>query len=222
MTDRPDLLVVVAGTDTDVGKTWVGSHLLRDLHAEGHTVAARKPAQSFGPEDRTTDAHVLAGATGEEPTEVCPRDRWYTVAMAPPMAADALGRPEFTVAELAGEITWPSPAPAVGLVETAGGLRSPHAADGDGITLVEELQPDIVLLVSDSGLGTINAVRLSLDALDSGSHVATPLVFLNRFDPADDLDRRNRDWLNAHLDAEVLTSMPSLVTRLRPRPSRAL
>jgi dethiobiotin synthetase len=216
VSDRPDRLVVVAGTGTDVGKTWVGAHLLRDLRAEGHRVAARKPAQSFGPEDRTTDAHVLAAATGEEPTEVCPRERWYTVAMAPPMAADALGRPPFTVAELAGEVVWPSPAPQVGLVETVGGLRSPHAADGDGITLIEELQPDVVVLVADAGLGAINAVRLSLEALDAGAHVATPLVFLNRFDPAAEVDRRNRDWLADHLEAEVVTALPVLVARLRP------
>ncbi len=32
--------------------------------------------------------------------------------------------------------------PEVGLVETAGGVRSPLAADGDAVTLIEELQPD--------------------------------------------------------------------------------
>ena len=213
---RPDLLVVVVGTGTGVGKTWVAAHVLRDLHAEGHAVAARKSAQSFGPEDRTTDAHVLAAATGAEPTDVCPRHRWYTVPMAPPMAAEALGRPAFTVADLAEEASWPAPAPAVGLVETAGGVRSPQAFDGDAVTLIEELQPDIVLLVADAGLGAINLVRLSLDALDAGAHVATPLVFLNRYDPAAEIDRRNRDWLSERLDVEVLSSIPSLVERLRP------
>ena len=41
---RPDLLIAVVGTGTEVGKTWVSAHLLRDLRAEGHRVAARKPA----------------------------------------------------------------------------------------------------------------------------------------------------------------------------------
>jgi dethiobiotin synthetase len=170
---RPDLLIAVVGTGTEVGKTWVSAHLLRDLRAEGHGVAARKPAQSFGPEDRTTDAHVLGGATGEEPTDVCPRHRWYTVPMAPPMAADVLGRPPFTVADLVLETVWPAPAPEIGLVETAGGVRSPQAADGDAITLIEGLQPDVVLLVADAGLGTINGVRLSLDALDGSTRPTT-------------------------------------------------
>jgi dethiobiotin synthetase len=193
---RPELLVVVVGTGTEVGKTWVSAHLLRDLRAEGHTVAARKPAQSFGPEDRTTDAHVLGGATGEDPTDVCPRHR--------------------TIADLVLETAWPVISPEVGLVEAAGGVRSPQAADGDAITLIEELQPDVVLLVADAGLGTINGVRLSLEAIDTGSHVATPLVMLNRFDPADDLHRRNRSFLTGLLDVEVLSSMPALVGRLRP------
>jgi dethiobiotin synthetase len=214
--DGPNLLIVMLGTGTEVGKTWVGAHLLRDLRAEGHEVAARKPAQSFGPEDRTTDAHVLGAATGEEPTDVCPRHRWYTVPMAPPMAADVLGRPPFTIADLVLETTWPVPTPEIGLVETAGGVRSPQAIDGDAITLVEELQPDILVLVADAGLGTINDVRLSLEAIDHGAHVATPLVMLNRFDPADDLHRRNRTWLTGGLEVEVLSSLPALVSRLRP------
>ena len=213
---RPELLITVVGTGTEVGKTWVSAHLLRDLRAEGHTVAARKPAQSFGPEDRTTDAHVLGGATGEDPTDVCPKHRWYTVPMAPPMAADVLGRPPFTIADLVLETAWPVLGPEIGLVETAGGVRSPQAPDGDAITLIEELQPDMVLLVADAGLGTINGVRLSLEALDTGAHVATPLVMLNRFDPADDLHRRNRSFLTGVLDVEVLSSMPALVGRLRP------
>ena len=150
------------------------------------------------------------------PTDVCPRHRWYTVPMAPPMAADVLGRPPFTIADLVLETAWPVPAPGIGLVETAGGVRSPQAADGDAITLIEELQPDLVLLVADSGLGTINGVRLSLEAIDRGSHVATPLVMLNRFDPGDDLHRRNRSWLTGLLDVDVLSSLPALVGRLRP------
>jgi dethiobiotin synthetase len=208
--------VVVLGTGTEVGKTWVGAHLLRDLRAEGLEVAARKPAQSFGPEDRATDAHVLAGATGEEPTDVCPRHRWYTVPMAPPMAADVLGRPPFTIADLVHETIWPVPPPAVGLLETAGGVRSPQAIDGDAITLLEEVQPDVALLVADAGLGTINSVRLSVEAIDRGAHVATPIVHLNRFDPGDELHRRNRTWLVGQLDVEVTSSLPALVARLRP------
>lgn len=213
---RPRRLIVVAGTATEIGKTWVAARLLRELRAEGRDVAARKPVQSFDPDDALTDAHLLGDASGEAATDVCPRHRWLPIPMAPPMAADSLGRAPFTIADLAAEITWPVPAPDIGIVECVGGVRSPHASDGDAISLIEELQPDLLLLVADAGLGTVNAVRLSLEAIDRGAHVATPIVVLNRFDPTDELHRRNRDWLESTLPVEVLSSVPAVMNRLRP------
>lgn len=215
-TNRPNLLAVVAGTGTEIGKTWVAARVLRELRAEGLHVAARKPAQSFDPDDRDTDAHRLGEGSGEDPSDVCPRHRWYPVPMAPPMAAARLARPPFTIDELVEEIRWPLLVPDVGLVEIAGGLRSPQASDGDAVTLIERLQPDVVLLVADAELGTINSIRLSLEALDHGAHVATPVVILNRFDSDDELHQLNRQWLTEHLEVEVLVSVPSVLARLRP------
>ena len=199
--------MAVLGTGTDVGKTWVSARLLRDLRATGVTVAARKPAQSFGPDDDpgARDAAVLGAASGEPPETVCPPHRWYEVAMAPPMAAERLGRPPFGIADLVDELAWPEGPVAVGLVETAGGVRSPIADDGDCATLCEALAPDVVLLVADAGLGTINAVRLSSGA--AGSVHWHLVVVLNRFDAGDDLHRRNRDWLRER-DALSVVVLP--------------
>jgi dethiobiotin synthetase len=212
---RPHELVVIAGTGTDIGKTWLAARVLRELSATGITVAARKPAQSFDPSDRETDAHILGEASGERADAVCPHHRWYEIPMAPPMAADVLGRRTFTIAELAAELVWPSPAPRVGVVESAGGVRSPLAGDGDTVTLVEALQPDLVVLVADADLGTINGVRLSMDALDRGAHVASLVVFLNRYDGGDELHRRNRAWLADHDHFTVMTTVPDLSERVR-------
>jgi dethiobiotin synthetase len=74
-----------------------------------------------------------------------------------------------------------------------------------------------VLLIADAGLGTINQIILSLDAINSGAHVATPVVVLNRFDPADDLHKRNRDWLTEHLEVEVLSSVQAVLAKIAPR-----
>ena len=199
---RPEQLVLVTGTGTEIGKTWVGAHWLASLAV---TKAARKPVQSFSPGE-TTDAEHLAGATGEAVHDVTPRHRWYEVPMAPPMAAAVLGREPFTVADLVAEITWPDDAVAIGIVESVGGPRSPLASDGDTIDLARQLEPDRVVLVADAGLGTINAVRLCAQALDGYRLTA----FLNRFDERDDLHRRNRDWL-ADVDGfEVVTSVTAL------------
>jgi dethiobiotin synthetase len=213
----PRRLVAVVGTGTDVGKTWVAARLLTDLRAAGLRVAARKPAQSFEPDDDPAglDAALLASATGEPPEEVCPRYRWYEVPMAPPMAAEALGRPPFTIQDLLSELRWPddadtnadtdSDAVDVGLVETAGGVRSPLAADGDCLAFCEALSPDVILLVADAGLGTINAVRLTLEALRP---LPSPvIVVLNRYDAAADLHVRNRQWLQAR-DGLTVVAVP--------------
>jgi dethiobiotin synthetase len=183
-------VVVVTGTGTEVGKTWVGAALLRALRDRGEVVAARKPVQSFEPGAGPTDAEVLAAATGQEPEEVCPAARSYELAMAPPVAARDLGRPVPLLAELVREVRWPA-GTTTGLVEGVGGPRSPLAGDGDTVDLAAALDPAAVVLVADAGLGTINAIRLCLPALAQWPTT----VVLNRFDAADRIHATNRAWL---------------------------
>lgn len=208
---RPDVLVLVVGTATDIGKTWVGGRVLAGLRDRGITVAARKPAQSFDPtDDGPTDAEVLAAATGEPVADVSPAHRAYPIAMAPPMAAAALGLPEPTTAELIAELRWPDPPPQVGWLETVGGPHSPIAADGDAVTFAEQLGPDLVVLVADAGLGTVNAVVSSTAPF----HRWPVVVVLNRHDPADGLHRRNREWLETRQGLEIVVDPEALESRL--------
>jgi len=206
----------VIGTGTDIGKTWMSARLLSQLREAGVSVAARKPAQSFDAKDDPEgfDAAILGAATGEPVEVVCPPHRWYPVAMAPPMAADVLGRPSFTIEHLVQELQWSGPtevgsesgagdeAPVVGLVETAGGLRSPLASDGDCLDYCRAVAPDLVVLVADAGLGTINSVRLTMDALAELD--APVVVVLNRFDCDEELHLRNRTWLRTEDGFAVL------------------
>jgi dethiobiotin synthetase len=213
---RPRTLVVVVGTGTEVGKTWVAARLLERWREAGLSVAARKPAQSFDPDHAgPTDADVLAQASAEDPDTVCPPHRRYPLPVAPPMAARRLGRPRLALADLVGEVEWPSPAVDVGLVETAGGLRSPQADDGDALQMARSLGPEVVVLVADAGLGTINAVRLAADAL-AGARLPG-VVVLNRFDPADHLHRDNLDWLRARDGLDVETAGDAGLLRLAAR-----
>ena len=210
---RPKRLVAVVGTGTDIGKTYVTALLLDAFREGGAKVAARKPAQSFDASDDPEgyDAAVLGAASGEPPETVCPAHRWYEMAMAPPMAADALARPIFTIDDLVEELRWPEAPVDVGFVETAGGLRSPIADDGDCLALVVAVMPEIVLLVADAGLGTINSVRLTMDTL-----VRLPAqlaVVLNRFDEGSELHQRNRSWLRDRDDMQVF-SIPGDETEL--------
>ena len=224
---RPGVLVLVAGTGTEVGKTWVSARLLEAWRRAGLTVAARKPAQSFTAGVGPTDAEVLAAATGERPHEVCLPARTYEVALAPPMAAGALGLAPPTMAELVDELSW-SAGVDVGVVETAGGVRSPQADDGDAVDLARALDPDVVVLVAHAGLGTINDVRLSVGALAEaarpGRGAVPVVVVLNRYDSAIDVHGRNQRWLAQRDGLDVVranaTGLASLAARLAT-PARA-
>jgi len=177
------------------------------------SVAARKPVQSHDPAvPGPTDAAVLGAATGEHDADVCAPSRTYGVPMAPPMAAAVLGVECPTVGELVGGLTWPAGVE-VGWVEGVGGPRSPVAADGDGVDLCRALGPDVVVLVADAGLGTINAVVLSCGPYAALGH--DPVVVLNRYDDGDDLHRRNRDWLVERWGLRVVTSPAALADAIR-------
>ena len=206
---RPRRVIGVLGTHTEVGKTWISVQLLQAARAKGLRVAARKPVQSFAPDGAPTDAMQLAAASGESVEQVCDPQRCYELAMAPPMAADRLGRPGIEAAELLAAICWPTHID-VGLIESVGGPRSPMTHDADSVDFIERARPDQLLLVADAGLGSLNAIRLSLACLP-----ALPVhVMLNRFAPADPLHALNRTWLHerygirTHVDvAELLNAI---------------
>lgn len=206
---RPHRLIVIAGTATEVGKTWVATRLVEGLRERNLTVSARKPAQSFDEDDALTDADHLASVSGEPVDDVCPRHRWYPMPMAPPMAADSLGREPIFLGELLAEVRdgWPGRAPDVGVVELAGGVRSPLGHDGDGIDLILGLAPDLVVLVADAGLGTIHSVRQSVADLAGYPTV----VLLNRYDPVTELHRRNLAWLVERERLDPLVEIDSLI-----------
>ncbi|MHB1510581.1 MAG: ATP-dependent dethiobiotin synthetase BioD [Acidimicrobiales bacterium] len=219
------LTVVVTGTGTEVGKTFVSCALLETWRRRGVKVAARKPLQSHEPGATRTDSVLLARATGEDPLLVCPEAGTYPIAMAPPMAAAALDRAVPTTSELARSIvsSW-SPETEVGLVEGAGGVASPLASDGDTAALAALLDPTLVVVVAEAGLGTINLVRLTAAALDRatkrrGSRPALA-VFLNRFVSDDELHQANKGFLRGD-GYWIYTDIESLADRLGRAAGRA-
>ncbi len=208
---RPSQLVTVLGTDTEVGKTWLSAALLRAWSEAGLTVSARKPVQSFDPaDDHPTDAEVLSVASGEPVSAVCIHS--LAVPMAPPMAAVALGQPPLHLHELldAGEFTTNSD---VGVVEGVGGVFSPIADDADNVEFALALEPDAIVLVGDSRLGAINAVRGAVAGLRA--HPGDLFIFLNRFEPSDDLHVANLEWLRDRDGLGVYTEPTELADAIR-------
>ena len=203
----PETTAFVTGTGTEVGKTWLTARVGSLIRENGLKVAARKPVMSFDVSDGTTDAEALAHATGETELEVCPSHRRYELPMAPPMAAEILGRPPFTIDDLLGEMALPPDG--LALIEGVGGPRSPLAYDGDSVAFIDRLKPEHIVLVAPSGLGAINDVLTSCDALGRA-----PVVFLNRFEPDNELQVRNLGWLRDRAGLTVCISPEELVEYL--------
>ncbi|MFB1065219.1 dethiobiotin synthase [Natrinema sp. H-ect4] len=153
--------IAVVGTGTGVGKTVITAGLTRLLREAGHDARAIKPAQTGHPPD--DDAGFVAAACGDSEAAICPR--YLEPALAPRVAADVADEGleyETIRAACEREIEETS----VPIVEGIGGLRVPLAGDRDVIDLVADLEAAAVV-VTRSGLGTLNHTALSIDALEA-------------------------------------------------------
>ncbi|NNB99315.1 dethiobiotin synthase, partial [Corallococcus exiguus] len=93
------------------------------------------------------------------------------------------------------------------VVEGAGGLFVPVDSKRDVVDLIQAFRLPVVL-VARAGLGTLNHVALSLEAL-AARKVSVRAVVLSRGVPGRDLSERdNRRYLEARHGVEVLGPVP--------------
>jgi dethiobiotin synthetase len=154
----------ITGTGTDVGKTYVGALIARDLQAEGKRVGVYKPVAS-GCEVRegelvAPDAVALWEAAGRPGTleQVCPQK--FAAALAPHLAARAEGRRVDRQLLRHGIRFWRDQYDIV-IVEGAGGLMSPISDEDYNADLAAEFGYPL-LVVAANVLGTINATLQTL------------------------------------------------------------
>lgn len=160
-------IVLVAGTDSGVGKTWVGCALARAMVRAGHGVIAIKVVET-GTEvipSGVEDGVQLANATGQR----APLHALYRLRtpVAPAVAADLEGADKLDFDTVVSEVEAVARTTEVTLVETAGGLLAPLAWDWNVVDLAEALGAT-VLVVAANRLGTINHTLLTLGALELG------------------------------------------------------
>jgi len=177
--------IVVVGTDTEVGKTWIGTRLVAALALHGVRVGVYKPLESgaAGPEGlRPADAIALKAAsqTPHPLRIVCP---WpLPEPVTPAQELRRLGCRVGTIA-LPDRALRAAEACDLLIVESADGRKSPLTQTRCSID-VGQIFKASQLLVSRDRLGTINHTSLSVDAL---VRTGRPLmgVVLNRT-PDDD------------------------------------
>lgn len=153
-------------TDTNVGKTWIGSQLVAELKKLGVSVQARKPIESGWPTSSDvseTDAWKLASATGQEDAleVVCPNR--FAAAVSPDRAAMLEGK-KISLQQLKRDCFVKVKASDFLYVEGAGGFYSPICDDGLNADLAISLGLP-VLLVVENRLGCINQALLNVDAI---------------------------------------------------------
>ena len=173
----------VAGTNTEVGKTYVAAMIARSLAATGHKVGVYKPVASGCIQENgklvAEDARLLWNAAGQpgEFARVCPQR--FALPVAPPQAARAEGRVVDPQLLRSGLDYWRECSDIV-LVEGAGGLMSPLSEEDYNIDLAIDLGFPLVI-VSANELGTINAtLQTVITAQTKAPHLSIAGIVLNQ------------------------------------------
>lgn len=155
----------MTGTDTGVGKTWVGTQLLQHLRLRGRQLKPRKPVESgWLPEQITeTDTWKLAicATNFQRLNLICANP--LTQPLSPPRAA-ILERKSLSIQALVQACRQQTQASDFLYVEGAGGFYSPLAHDGLNADLAEQLGLP-VLIVSLDRVGALNHILLCYQAL---------------------------------------------------------
>ena len=159
--------IFVTGTDTDVGKTWLGQIIIRQLCEQGIKVIPRKPVESGWSidEETSTDGWLLAKAAHQEHQLdlVCPNR--FKAAISPVRAA-AMEQKTLHLETVKQQCIQTINNDEFLYVEGAGGFFSPLVSDGLNADLAKSLGLP-VLLIAENKLGCINHILLSIAAIRS-------------------------------------------------------
>jgi dethiobiotin synthetase len=158
-------LLFVAGTGTDIGKTYVTALLIRTLHEKGHPVRALKPVISgFDPVTAdASDTALLLKAGGDPVTDetIATISPWrFTAPLAPNMAARREGRS----IDFNAVVSWCKVHSGPVVIEGVGGVMSPLTDDKTGLDWIVGLACP-VLLVGGTYLGAISHMLTSIAAI---------------------------------------------------------
>jgi dethiobiotin synthetase len=158
------LRVVILGTGTDVGKTYVTACLARGLRDRGcESLIALKPIESGVAPGAAGDAGTIADAAGH-PARL---SAWRFGAPVSPHLAARREDVEVDPGEVVGWVrTEESKAGAdISLVELAGGAFTPLRPGTTNVDLASALEPAVWLLVAPDSLGVLHDLTATLRAL---------------------------------------------------------
>ncbi len=198
--------VFITGTGTEVGKTFVGVEIARQLKQRNIKVIPRKPIESGcikqGEELFPQDAAALKEAANYQGalSDVCP------YRFAPPISpvrAAHLSKIVLTTEQLVS-ICLQGSEEGFLLVEGAGGFYSPLTEKGLNADLAVALQLPVILVAEDK-LGALNQVLLSAEAIQMRGLQLAGIV-LNAVDEDQNEYMDNAADLRERLDCPVFSN----------------
>ena len=209
MLKKPPRGLFITGTDTEVGKTHVGSLIVKSLVAAGHRVGVYKPTASDcvhdGQQMVSEDAVALWDAAGRPLTldAVCPQR--FRAPISPHLAAKAEGRQIDVDLLRSGLTIWADEFDIV-IVEGAGGLMSPVSDEDFVADLAYEFGYPLIVVAANV-LGAINQTLQTLvtaSCFRDGIEVAGIVLNNSQIFEGDLSVKTNRQEIAARSQAPVL------------------
>jgi dethiobiotin synthase len=205
-------VIVVTGTDTDVGKTVAMAAIAASLTTQGATVAVDKPTQTGVGAHDPGDVEEVARLVGAGRVTRSEGIR-LTAPMAPVQAAAIEGRALPTLDEHVRRIRDLADRHDHIIVEGAGGLLVQLTGRGDTIAdlacaVDSPAHRVAVIVVCRAGLGTLNHTELTLEALARRRLPATGLIIGSWPPDPGAVERANLQHLS-HLPTPLLARLPA-------------
>lgn len=192
----------ITGTDTDCGKTYVTSLILRALRAERVDAVGYKPICCG---DRN-DAIEIVDASGDMVTADQVNPIWLKTPAAPHVASMFENCPIDTAALVAGQKALAAEHQVV-VTEGVGGLLVPIAGMEYTVAELAKEIGDPVILVVGNKLGALNHTLLTVEAMRSRGIEPAGLVFNNLVEELDTATITNKGIVEDMCGVEVITDV---------------
>ena len=178
------LHLLVLGTDTDVGKTFVCAALCAALLRAGQRVTACKPVETGAPSEPDIDA--IARLCGRDQRLHVRRGLRYALAAAPSAAAKAEHRPAPTADAVAALVRAAQERMDAVIVETCGGALTPLTSTDCVADVALRLPEYRCVLVAGLRLGVLSHALGAVEYLRARGAPAPTVVLNDRYGTSPD------------------------------------
>lgn len=194
----------ITGSDTNVGKTYIGCELILQLQDRGIELEVRKPVESGCSMAESSvlvahDAVKLGAANQHRETMERIAPYRFRAALAPPRAARLEGC-KLQMSNLIAACTLDKDEHLL-IVEGAGGFYSPLAEDGLNADLASALQLAVIIVVKDR-IGAVNQALMTIQAVESRD-LPIVAIILNQVEDSPESEMNNIEDLTTHCDYPV-------------------